>query len=68
MGCLPCEKKRLLQLEKLPFLRESAKKRAKEQGIYYVIYNDTEDKIYRITSESNAQTEGFDVLEYVSPH
>ena len=66
MICIPCERKKKLQLAKLPTLRELAKKRAKENNEYFVIYYDKEDFKYMVTSESKAKAE--QIIEFVSPY
>lgn len=52
--CIPCEAKALLNKQKLSFLIDTAQSRAVKEQIDYVVYEDSEDSLYKICTFDEA--------------
>lgn len=66
--CIPCEYKQAIEQQRVKALLVTAKKRAKEQNEFFILYFDTEDQKYLITTKAKADSEGYEAIETISPY
>lgn len=65
-NCIPCQAKRELEKAKMNFLINTAHSRAVETNQDHVIYFDSEDNKFRVSTFSEAVARGEEIVQVVS--
>lgn len=64
--CIPCEAKAELNKQKMSFLYKKGIERAKQANQDYVIYEDSEDYIYKLSTFDEAIKRGDKIILNIS--